>query len=63
MIEYTVKERRMEQTANRTVFLFCLSSPQSSFEAWLAVSEAEWGAFAVGGKVNIAVSAVAGAQS
>ena len=57
MIEYTIKELRMEQTATRTVFLFCLTSPQSSFAAWLAVSESEWASYKVGDKVNIAVSA------
>jgi hypothetical protein len=58
MIEYTVKEKRFSQEEKGECYAFCLGSSNPVFQSSIvAVTGADWAAFKVGDKINIAISA------
>ena len=62
MIEYTVKEKEFTCDVKGESYAFVCGSYNPSYQcSQFAVDGATWAAYKVGDKINIAVSAVAGA--
>ena len=62
MIEYTIKNKEFTVSEKGDSYAFLCGSYSPSYQcSQFAVDAATWAAYKVGDKINIAVSAVAGA--